>query len=149
MRILVGAVASFLAFLVAFISFPDQCLAGSPIVGATSTVTPAPFGNPAQVHLNSRIGTLVDVPLAKPNGSPPDPSTIVQLFLVKTDGDLVPLFPTTRFRWDRPVPAAYFYFYGVDPVVPGVNPGDEATFRVRVWQGENWDSAVLRANPLI
>jgi hypothetical protein len=96
-----------------------------------------------QVYLNNRIGTWVDAPIWQPNGSPPSPETMVQLMLVKPDGALEPLLPTTKFRSEGP-PAGRFYFWGIAPSVPGVFSGDEATFRVRIWEGLDWESATLR-----
>ena len=68
---------------------------------------------------------------------------MVQLMLVKPDGALEPLLPTTKFRSEGP-PAGRFYFWGIAPTVPGVFCGDEATFRVRIWEGLDWESATLR-----
>ena len=77
-----------------------------------------------QVYLNNRIGTWVDAPIWQPNGSPPSPETMVQLMLVKPDGALEPLLPTTKFRARGRQPDAFIF-----GVLPRLSLGSSAEMK--------------------
>jgi hypothetical protein len=95
-------------------------------------------GQIAQVLFANKVGKAVDSPVTLTGTNPilgPGPGWTAQLFLEETDGSLTPLTPTSTFR---PPGAGAAYIadrYWIPKIVdvPGINPGEQAIFVVRVW----------------
>lgn len=90
-----------------------------------------------QVLFANKVGTLVDAPVIDSRLFPrgPGPGWTAQLLLWNADGSLTPMTPTSTFQ-----PAgsgadaiADRYWYPQIVNVPGVPPGEKATFVVRAW----------------
>lgn len=95
-----------------------------------------------QVYFNNRVGTEVNAPVLRPDGSGAGAGVTAQLFLVGTGGQLSALPPTTTFRTNTP--SAWGYINGVTVTVPTAAPGTTVTLRMRAWEGVSYDSATLR-----
>lgn len=91
-------------------------------------------------------GGGVNAPVTLWDGSGPGLSSgwNAQLVHVRSDNVIVPLFPASVFRNTSPA-ASYYVKQPSETVrVPGVSPGDSATLRLRVWNGESYETATLR-----
>jgi hypothetical protein len=103
---------------------------------AAVMVTVASYGQ-GQVVFANKVGTTVDAPVmiqGTQNG--PGPAYSAQLFL-SSGGSLSPLTPATTFRAAGSTPATAIadrYWVNQDIIVPGVQPGANATFVVRAWK---------------
>ena len=111
-----------------------------PLLAVIFLCEPA-FGQGAVVF-NNRVGTQVDAPVSRPDGSGAGEGFTAQLILVHESGAITALFPRTTFRTSPP--AATYYLKGVDVIVPGVAPGNTATFRMRAWSGDSFETSLLR-----
>ncbi|MDX1953024.1 MAG: PEP-CTERM sorting domain-containing protein [Verrucomicrobiota bacterium] len=69
----------------------------------------------------------IDAKVALPDGTGAGAGITAQLLLVRAGGALTPLTPTTTFQTASE--DVKFYVNPVDVVVPGVPPGQSATFR--------------------
>lgn len=65
-------------------------------------------------------------------GSLPEGAT-AQLFLLETNGQSVPLFPSTTFRTNQA--AATYFLHEVLVTVPGYPAGSQVTIQLRAWAG--------------
>jgi hypothetical protein len=101
------------------------------------------------ISLNNRTQTG-DVPISRASGEGMGMSpygATAQLFVVATNGALIPLFPTTTFRTSN-VAGSYFLLPVVVPV-PGKAPGSSVTVILRAWEngfdypGMRWESLPL------
>jgi len=68
----------------------------------------------------------------------------VELWLLGAGGARNPIGPTTTFR-ESP-PAAQYYINGITVVVPGVEIGQQATFVMRVFEGESYFMATFKGD---
>jgi hypothetical protein len=107
----------------------------------------ASYGQGAVVF-NNRVGTEVNAAVTKDAsfgadaGKGPGAGYTAQLYLVGAGGALTALTPSTTFRTASA--AAEFFVNSVDVTVPGIAPGANATFRMRVWNTDaaSYDSAL-------
>ena len=95
-----------------------------------------------QLVLNNRIIGSVNAPVSRPDGSGAGAGVKAQLVLVKQDGAVVPLSPSTTFR--RSSPAAAYFVNGVVVTVAGVRQGETITLRLRAWEGDDFATSSLR-----
>src|SRR5207244_331973 len=95
-----------------------------------------------QVTFNTRVEGVVVAPVQRLDGSGAGTGVTTQLFLVESGGILRPLFPVTTFRTTSA--AASYYVNGVTAEVPDVFIGDLITLRMRAWEGQDYESAILR-----
>jgi hypothetical protein len=86
-------------------------------------------------NLTDESGQLYQAPV---NGD--TTGLTAQLFLSGPGGVLTPLLPTTTFQTG----AAAAYVVPQTIEVPGVNPGESGSFRLRIWEGLSYDTAVRR-----
>jgi hypothetical protein len=99
-----------------------------------------------QVVVNNRVLPDIYAPISMEDGDPPPPGAQAQLMRVADDGTLIPIFPLLSFRTgisNPGYPAVGYFLSGITPCV-GVQPGQQATFRIRAWMGADWDSADFR-----
>ena len=83
-----------------------------------------------------------DAPASLPDGRGAGaiPGMVAQLYLVQPGGALTALTPTTTFRTSSE--AAMFFINSIDEfAVDGVLPGQPATVRMRVYQGNSYEEA--------
>lgn len=99
------------------------------------------YSQSEQVIFVNRSPGGFDAPVSRLDGAGAGAGVVAQLFLVAEDGTLTGLFPRTTFRTSSAIAA--YYIHQVIVTVPGVFPGP-ATFRMRAWEGVNWERAVLR-----
>jgi hypothetical protein len=100
------------------------------------------FGQ-GQVMFANRLGTEVDAPVLGPGLTGLGPAFSAQLMLVGSQDSLTPLLPITTFQPPGIGAAAIADRYWVPQTVevPGVQPGEPATFVVRAWEtasGDYW-----------
>ena len=111
------------------------------------SVVPACLGQGQVVFGN--IGGGVNAPVfLLGTQSGPGPSWNAQLHIVNS-GSITPLTPITTFRERGPGAAAIAdrYIHSVTVTVPGVGPGENATFVMRIWHNSypTYDAAVAGA----
>lgn len=109
---------------------------------ALSFVTSAAFGQ-GQVMFANRFGTEVDAPVLGLGLRGLGPSFSTQLMLVGNQDSLTALVPISTFQPPGLGAAAIADRYWIPQTVeiPGVRPGDLATFVVRAWEtgsGDYW-----------
>src|SRR3569833_2122162 len=116
------------------------------VVLAVTTITPQAKFYRTEIAFSNRFLPSGNQPITLPDGSGPGAGYSIQLLLVGEDGSLQALSPTGAFRTD--LPAAAFY------AVPFVVIVDSLWFvndkvatiklRVRVWEGDSWETAAVR-----
>lgn len=89
------------------------------------------------IELNNKVTGLFETPILRGPGLPlagqgPGAGFTAQLYLISPEGSLEALTPTTTFR-TSPI-AATPYLVSIVFQVPGVPPGVEASFRLRVYE---------------
>ena len=121
---------------------------------AAVMITAATYGQ-GQVVFANRVGAAgLDAPVTVAGSNPakgPGSTFSAQLYLQGAGGALTPLTPVSTFRDATGTTGAgaiadrYFVSQTVD--VPGVAPGNNATFVVRAWQTSlgSYDAAVGKA----
>ncbi len=92
------------------------------------------------VVFSNRIGTEVNAPVSRPDGSGAGEGAQAQLLLVHSDGSIQLLFPTTTFRTTSA--AAAYYVNLVDVLV--APEFQTVTLRMRAWIGESYENAAMR-----
>jgi hypothetical protein len=97
------------------------------------------------IIFNNRVSGEVDARVTFPDGTPVGAGFTAQLYggPAGTPVDLLtPLLPTTTFRTG----AAMGYIFQVEVRVPGVPRFEDATVQMRVYDGESWESSLIRGD---
>jgi hypothetical protein len=93
------------------------------------------FGQGTIYFSNGPGGIGVDAPVTLGTTDlGPGADFTAQLMLVQAGGSLSALVPTTTFRSGAMNPVAGHYLLPIAVSVPGVAPGQDATFVIRAWQ---------------
>jgi hypothetical protein len=95
---------------------------------AALMITAVTYGQ-GQVTFNNRVGTDVNAPISRPDGTGAGAGFTAQLLLVNGTST-TPLTPTTDFRTSSPAAAFFVNDPGVPINVPGTNPGDSVKLRL-------------------
>ena len=95
----------------------------------------------SSVVFNNRVGTEVDAPVRRADGTGAGHGFTAELVLVNADGSLTPLTPTTTFRTTSA--AAAFYVKSVDVIIPNRAPGP-VTLHMRFYNGTAYERSTIR-----
>jgi hypothetical protein len=96
---------------------------------------------PGQMNFANLVtGSGIDAPVTDQAGSRIGPGFTAQLYGGPAGLPMAPLFPTTTFRSGNKLG----YIVPLLVEVPDVSPGQEGVFRVRVYNGPDWDSSLIR-----
>jgi hypothetical protein len=89
-------------------------------------------------------GREVNAPVFRPDGSGAGTGFTAGLFLVRAEGSLEPLFPTTTFKTSSPQWTPYVR--DVPIFLPGTWSGDVVTVRMRAWEtaAGSYEAALIR-----
>jgi len=83
-----------------------------------------------------------DAKISRPDGTGAGDGISAQLFLVNANGPLTPVSPAEPFRLSPEL--ARYFFLPIDLSITGVPAGSAATFRIRAWEGSDYESSRLR-----
>ncbi len=97
------------------------------------------------IDFDNRVPTLnIDAPVFRPDGTGAGAGFTAGLFLVRGEGSLEPLFPTTTFFTSRPE----FFPYTVPTIIwlSDARNGDWITVRLRAWEtaAGAYETALIR-----
>src|SRR6266404_529502 len=95
------------------------------------------------LSFNTRIGSDVDAPVSRPDGTGAGEGYRAGLFVVNGT-TITPLLPFTIFRTNPPAAAFYVKAPDLPLIVPGTKQGDKVTLRLRAWHGEDYVKADIR-----
>lgn len=95
-----------------------------------------------QIVFNNRVGTVVQAPINRPDGSGAGVGVKAQLVLVKNDGSFSPVGDRTVFRTNSA--AAAYFVVPTNVTIPGIQQREKVTLRLRAWEGKEFDTSTLR-----
>ena len=96
----------------------------------------------AWLNSNNYIGGAVRAPVTRTDGTGAGKGVTAQLVRILPNGSITPLLPLTNFRL-APVDATA-YVNAIAVAVPGVEPFEVLTLRMRAWEGQTFESAIAR-----
>lgn len=96
-----------------------------------------------QLVFNTRVGTVVNAPVSRPDGSGAGAGVKAQLLLVKSDGTITPVGESTPFRTNSA--AATYFVVPINITIPGIQPREKVTLRLSAWEGKDFETSALRA----
>ena len=91
------------------------------------------------IVFNNRVGSEVQAPVSRPDGSGAGAGIQAELILVKTDGSVSPIGESTPFRTSSA--AASYFVVPINVTLPGIQQREKVVIKLRAWEGKEFSTS--------